>query len=357
MNDRTAIAGLGALYRRCGLTAALIMGIGLLGGQAFAQSADVTYVQGSVDLQPSGQPRSEAFIGDSMNPGDSIITGSDGLAQLQKANLADITVSPGTVFTLRRFTGKSGSTENVLWVSLGSSAFKFNELGAKEPVIATDSAAAGIRGTQLKVFAGADGSSLFVVQSGKVVVSGASGTPVDLTADQGVEVNPGGPPGQKIKVLHGQVNYSTWNAGKLDALLKDPAGAAARVQNQMQSYIAHIDKLWTEYQNAYKELTAERNKLVEVQRKDGKKAGADYYLNKVLPLEKDSRGLFLNLRYYTLSALSLRRYVLGVMYLRMTSSYILRQSSPTYESFLRVYRQIIASYDKSVVAHLVAADI
>ena len=357
MNDRTAKAASGATYRRCGLTAALIMGLGLLGGQAFAQSADVTYVQGSVDLQPSGQPRSEAFIGDSMNPGDSIITGSDGLAQLQKANLADITVSPGTVFTLRQITGQNGAPQDVLSVSLGSLAFKFNQLGGKEPLIATASATAGIRGTELKVYAGADGSSLFVVQSGKVVVSGASGTPVDLTADQGVEVNPGGPPGQKIKVLHGQVNYSTWNAGKLDALLKDPAGAAARVQNQMQSYIAHIDKLWPEYQKEYAQLTVERNKVDELRKKEGQKAVSDYFTKNVLPIQNEAHGLFLNLRYYTLSALSLRRYVLGVMYVRLTSMYILNQLNPNYQNFLQIYHQVVAAYELSVVPHLVAADI
>lgn len=354
MIDRTGHGSAGG--NRRWTAAAIVLGIALVGGRAFAQSADVTYVQGSVDLQPTGQPRGPAMIGDAMNPGDSIITGQDGLAQLQKASLADITVSPGTVFTLRQV-DEGGTTRDVLSVSLGSLAFKFNQLGGKEPLIATASATAGIRGTQLKVYAGADGSSLFVVEKGKVVVSGASGTPVDLTANQGVEVNPGGPPGQKIKVLHGQVDYSTWNAGKLQKLLSDPAAAAGNVQKQMQSYIAQIDKLWPEYQKAYKELTIQREKLVEVRKKDGTKAGTDYYLKNVLPVEKDARGLFLNVRYYTLSALSLRRYVLGVMYVRLTSMYIVRQSNPTYQSFLRIYRDVIASYEKSVVPHLVAADI
>lgn len=342
--------------RRGGVITAIVFGLGLLGGQAFAQSADVTYVQGSVDLQHSGQPRAEAFIGDSINPGDSIITGTDGLAQLQKSNLADITVSPGTVFTLRQM-NDNGSTRDVLSVSLGSLAFKFNSLGGKEPLIATASATAGIRGTELKVYAGADGSSLFVVEKGKVVVSGASGTPVDLTANQGVEVNPGGPPGQKIKVLHGQVDYSTWNAGKLDALLKDPAGAAAKVQHQMESYIGHINKLWPEYQQSYAKLTAERNRLVTIEKKEGMKARTAYYEKNVLPLQTYAHGLFLNLRYYTLSALSLRRYVLGMMYVRLTTMYILRQSNPTYQEFLSIYQQIVAAYDRSVVPHLVAADI
>jgi len=321
-----------------------------------AQSADVTYVQGSVDLQKPGQPRTEAFIGDSMNPGDSIITGSDGLAQLQKENLADITVSQGTVFTLRQIE-ENGKKRDVLSVSLGSLAFKFNQLGGTEPLIGTTSAVAGIRGTELKVFAGADGSSLFVVESGKVQVSGASGQPVDLTANEGVEVDPGQAPGQKIKVLHGQVDYSTWNAQKLDALLKDPGAAAAKVRTQMESYIAQINDLWPEYQKAYAKLTEERQKLPEIEKKQGKQARTDYYNKTVLPVEQRARGLFLNLRYYTLSALSLRRYVLGTMYTRLTSMYIVDQSNPVYRGFEQIYQQIVTDYERSVVPHLVAADI
>lgn len=344
------------LLRAC--TIGAFAAAALLGaaGVAWAQSADVTYVQGGVDLQAAGQRRTEAMIGDSMRPGDSIITSSDGLAQLEKQNLEELTISPGTVFTLRQIS-ENGKKRDVLAVSLGSLAFKFNELGGTEPLVSTMSATAGIRGTVLKVFAGADGSSLFVVESGKVTVTGASGSSVDLTQNEGVEVNPGRPPGQKIKVLRGQVDYSSWNAQRIENILLDPAGAATNVEEQMSSYIAKINEIWPEYEKAFAQLTTERAKLNEIEAKQGKKARTDYYVKNVFPLEVLVSSLFVNVRYYTLSALSLRRYVLGRMYIRLTSMYIANEGNPVYEGFLRVYRRILAMYDRSVVPHLVAADI
>jgi hypothetical protein len=346
-----------ANYLRRFTTALAVVAIGLTSAAALsAQNADVTYVEGSVDLQHHGQPRAEAYIGDSMLPGDSVITGSDGLAQLQKSNLADITVSPGTVFTLRQI-DQNGTKQDVLGVSLGSLAFKFNQLGGKEPLIATLSATAGIRGTVLKVYAGADGSSLFVVESGLVSVSGTGNGTTDLTPNEGVEVSPGQAPGQKIKILRGQVSYASWNEQKLNNVLLDPADAAANVEKQMNDYIAHINELWPKYQQVYSQLTSERAKLTDIEAKQGKQARIDYYGKNVYPLELLSNGLFLNLRYYTLSALSLRRYVLGRMYTRLTSMYISDQGSAVYQGFMQVYRRIVAAYERSVVPHLVAADI
>lgn len=332
----------------------VLLALGAAG--ASAQSAEVTYVQGGVALEPSGGRRSEALIGDAMNPGDSIITSSDGLAQLQKQNLSELTVSPGTVFTLRQI-DRGGKKRDVLQVGLGELAFKFNELGGREPLIATMSATAGIRGTVLKVYAGADGSSLFLVEAGKVTVTGAAGKSVDLTKNEGVEVSPGLPPGKKVTVLRGQVDYRTWNAGRLERIMQDPAAVARSVERQMGLYIAHIDKIWPEYQAAHAALIAQRQKLTEVQKRGGEQARRAYYAKHVYPLELQATALFLNLRYYSLSALSLRRYVLGRMYIRLTSHYIMREGAPTYEAFLAIYRQIVAEFQRSVVPHLVAADI
>ncbi|HUX21778.1 MAG TPA: hypothetical protein VMW69_11110 [Spirochaetia bacterium] len=323
---------------------------------AFAQSADVTYVEGSVDMEHHGQPRAEANIGDSLNPGDSVITGADGLAQLQKSNLADITVSPGTVFTLRQI-DQNGTKQDVLAVSLGSLAFKFNQLGGKEPLIATLSATAGIRGTSLKVYAGADGSSLFVVESGKVSVSGTGGNSVDLTPNEGVEVSPGKPPGEKIKILYGKVDYASWNDQRLQNILMDPAAAVANVAKQLDDYVAKINDLAPRYKKTFEELQQNRSKLAGIKEKSGQKAMEDYYNKEVYPLEALSASLYINLRYYTLSALSLRRYVLGRMYTRITSMYINDENNVVFSRFIDAYRKALSTFERFVVPQLVAADI
>ena len=338
--------------RRVALTAGLM----LLARLAFAQQASVTYLEGSVDLQPAGQDRTEAQIGDSLNVGDSIITGDDGTAQLQKQDTTQINVSPNTVFTLRQRGGTGGQKRDVLSVALGSITFSFNQLAGNEPDISTPSASAGIRGTVLTVYAGADGSSLFIVKSGSVAVQ--SGGKMQLLAkDEGVEVNPGQPPGEKFKILRGQVDYSTWNKQKLDNILLDPQGAALRVEAQMKDYIAQIDALLPQYNETVAELKAERAKRDAIGKEQGTPAMQKYGQEHVYPLELLASAQFLNLRYYALSAFSLKRFVLGRMYIRLASMYITDRTNTVYEKFMGAYRDTVRIFDEKVVPLLVPADI
>ncbi len=335
---------------------ALIAGLSLLTRLAFAQQASVIYVQGSVDLQPAGQDRTEAQIGDGLNLGDSIITGDDGSAQLQKQDTTQINVAPDTVFTLRQRSGAGGQKQDVLSVALGSITFSFNQLSGNEPDISTPSATAGIRGTVLTVYAGADGSSLFIVKEGKVAVE--SGGKLSLvTKDEGIEVNPGQPPGKKFEILHGFVNYRTWNKQKLDNILLDPQSAALRVESQMKDYITQIDELLPKYKETFAELIAERKKRDQVGKEEGAQAMGKYTAEHVFPLESLATAQYINLRYYALSAFSLKRFVLGRMYIRLASEYITNQSNPVYAKFLQVYRQTVKAFEATVVPLLVPADI
>lgn len=335
---------------------ALLAGLALLARVVFAQQASVVYVQGSVDLQPAGQQRAPAQIGQGLNVGDSIITGGDGSAQLQKQDTTEINVAPDTVFTLRRHAGSGGQTQDVLSVALGSITFSFNQLTGNEPDIATASATAGIRGTVVTVYAGADGSSLFVVKKGRVVVQSGGKTAV-ITKDEGVEVTPGQPPGQKFTALHGVVDYSTWNKQRLNNLLLDPAGAALRIQAQMNSYIDEIHKIAPEYNKTYAELTRARDERDAIGKKLGKAAMHEFAQEHVIPLEQEANLQFVNLRYYALSALSLKAYVLGRMYIWLTSTYITDQSNPVYRKFMEIYDETARSFELEVTPLLVPADI
>ncbi len=335
---------------------ALVAGFSLLARFAFAQQADVIYVQGSVDLQPAGQDRTEAQIGDSLNVGDSIITGDDGSAQLQKQDTTQINVSPDTVFTLQQRASSGGQKRDVLSVALGSITFSFNQLAGNEPDISTPSASAGIRGTVLTVYAGADGSSLFVVKQGQVAVQSGGKTEL-VTKDEGVEVNPGEAPGQKFKALHGFVDYSTWNKQKLDSILRDPHRAALKVEAQMETYIDDIHKLAPEYNKTYAELTRQRAKRDAIGKELGKAAMEQYSREHVYPLELLATAQIINLRYYALSAFSLKRFVLGRMYIRLASMYITDQQNQLYRKFIEIYEKTVKTFNEEVVPLLVPADI
>jgi hypothetical protein len=46
------------------------------------------------------------------------------------------------------------------------------------------------------------------------------------------------------------------------------------------------------------------------------------------------------MRHYALSYLSMRRYVLGGMYVQMKSRYILKQDAPEYREFMGLYDSV-----------------
>jgi hypothetical protein len=64
-----------------------------------------------------------------------------------------------------------------------------------------------------------------------------------------------------------------------------------------------------------------------------------------------------NLRFYSLAALSLRRYVGGRLYMLMKSRFIGDPGAPEYKQYLEIHARILAEFEDVVVEHLVAADI
>jgi len=321
----------------------------------FADTGVFVYTEGEVDLKDKRGEIFWADIGDEIEPGETVITGYASLAEIEKENLSLLTVSENTVFTyLQNESG--GEKQDVLSCALGSMTFKFNKVLGREPAVATPSMVAGIRGTEFTVYSGADGSSLILVDSGRVEVS-SEGETVALEKEEGVEVAPGEAPGEKITVKHGSIDYSTWNNSKLEEFYSDPAGGVEGLEKRLISYIAEIKKLLPDYEKNKQKIEKEREKLDQLEEKEGKDARSSYYKKEVYPLEVQTSYMALNLRYYTLSALSLRRHVAGRLYMYMKAKYIRDPDNPQYTLFLDRHEDFLDIYEKSIVPRLVEADI
>jgi len=170
--------------------------------------ASIDYLQGWVDLRyPSGNVV-EAMIGDELTKDDTVITGDDGTATLGRQGAAEIVINPNTVFSIREI-DSGGQKETVMHTALGSVKFKFMRLFGVEPKISTPSSVAGVRGTEFTVYAGDEGSALFTVDSGEVMVT-SQGIPVVLYEGEGVEVKAGRPPGEKFEKKGRPIDYSQW---------------------------------------------------------------------------------------------------------------------------------------------------
>jgi hypothetical protein len=332
----------------------LILMLALAPAAGFAIPADVVYSEGDAFIRYSDGEEMEAMIGDVMDTGDTVTTGLDGFVELDREGVV-LKINPETVFALLEREADQEQTD-VLNVVLGSIRFRYDRITGKEPKIQTISCVAGVRGTEFTVFSGVDGSSLIVVDQGEVAVE-AEGRTVSLTGEEGVEVAPGRAPGEKFTVQRDQIDYSKWNDEKLEALLADPVGFISNLQDRMKNYISQVSDYYALYLELKSRMDAEIEKQQQIAQTKGKEASEQYFEENVFPLTLATGGTGLNVRYFTLAAFSLRRYIAGRMYLSFKTRYIMNSSDSVYTAFLERYQDLLADFEESIVPHLVEADI
>ena len=217
--------------------ALMLVAVGL-----FAVSAKVVDADGPATVRLKSGKSEPVSIGKSYNTGDSIRTGKNGLVELSQEGLT-IRVGPSTVFTLLE-KELGGKPKGVLAVTLGSVKVKYDRLTGSEPLIQSVGCIAGVRGTELTVWAATDGASQFTVDSGLVSVE-AFGKTVELGPDESVVVLNGEQPGDKFTVHRDQIDHSKWDAGRVEALLADPLVALAGMRERLADYAANIPEYST----------------------------------------------------------------------------------------------------------------
>ena len=330
--------------------AALFLAAALAAG---AVPAGVAYTEGQASVRFKSGTVRDAAIGDILNTGDGVRTGADGFMELEQRGVT-LRIDPGTVFILMEKEQK-GRTTGVLSLVLGSVKFRYDKLTGQEPLIQTASCIAGVRGTELTVYAGVDGSALIVVEKGAVEVE-AEGATVALAPEEAVEVRPGQPPGAKFRPPRGRIDYRSWNEQKLQGLLADPAAAIQDVVGQLEFYIAKTEEAWSLYQEYSARLQQERQiqrDLIKAGRAEEARAQEK---GVVFPLSLETANLVLNYRYHALAALSLRRYVAGRMYLLLKAGQI-RESTGLANAFHTKYEQLLTAFEKHIVPRLLEVDI
>ena len=319
-----------------------------------AKAGEVVYREGEVMLKDATNWMHKADFGDTVKTGDTIITGANGYTEIETEN-STVKISNSTVFTFLE-TETGGKKRNALTCVTGSVLLKISKITGTAPQINTLSANAGVRGTEFTLFAADNGSTLVAVNEGTVEVSAAGGVVV-LAPDEGVEVAPGSPPGKKFKVLRGSLNYQDWNSGKIKEFLKEPVNSVYRLYSRMEDFIKEIEKIELTYNVNKKMLALERENLDTIKKKEGDDAAKAYYTDKVLPLEAETSYQVLNIRYYALSALSLRRYILSRLYMLMKIKYIADPVNQTYIDYLYAHNQLLQLFEKRIVPYLVEDDI
>ena len=328
----------------------------LFASTIYAQSvATVSYVDGWVDIKDDSGKAMEALIGDELFHGNSVITGKNSYAELLEKSGSTYKMSPETVFAVRELE-KNGKKESVLAVTVGEVAFKFNKVAASEPMIATNSTVAGVRGTEFVVFSAADGSTFIAVTQGLVEVE-AAGKTVSLNPDEGVEVKPGSPPGNKIQLLGVPLNFTKWNDEKKLDFLKNPVEALKAVDKRLDFYNSKVQELYPifkEMADNVNKLWAERDRILKEQ---GQAAAEQYDIAVLRPAGLNATYMGLNMRYYALSSLSMRRYIVGNMYAEIKSRYITKLNDPLFIEFNKLYNEVLKKFEEISIPQLDVADI
>ncbi|MCL2705632.1 MAG: FecR family protein [Spirochaetaceae bacterium] len=328
----------------------------ILASALYAQSvAAISYVDGWVDIKDGSGSAFEAFIGDDLFPGNSVITGKNSYAELLEKTGSTYKMSPETVFTVREMES-NGKKESVLAVTVGEVAFKFNKVASSEPMIATHSTVAGVRGTEFVVYSGVDGSSLIAVTQGLVEVE-AAGKSVSLNPDEAVEVKPGSPPGDKIQLLGIRLDFSKWNENKKQEFLNNPVEALKAVDKRLDYYNSKVQELYPIYLELHEKGNKEWAEYQKIKKEQGDVTGNQYRDTVMIETTRITSAYILNLRYYALSALSMRRYIVGNMYAEIKSRYITKLNDPLFTEFYKLYTEILKKFEEKTIFQINETDI
>ena len=311
-----------------------------------AATGKISFMEGKVNHRDKAGKITDARIGQDIFTDDTLITGLNGYCEVEMENGSVITLNNDTVFTFGEIEDKEekGKKRNIFSCIFGSADFKFKKFTGKEPYIATPSTICGVRGTDFTVIAGADGSSMYVVASGEVYVE-AGGNGVSLLPDEGVKVKAG----QKFEVKRDSVNYNKILQESEALFLTDPAANMNDLITLLKGYASDA-KYWDtlRLENIDKVMAA-REQAVKIKEEQGDKAWEDFINTQVSPLEIDTSYLRLNARHYSVSALSMRRYIVSYMYIIMRTRYVLKTDSPEYIKFIEKYKEFMVIFNRDIV--------
>lgn len=146
------------MLQRKKLASLLLLAGVVSAGPAFAQSGSFTFVTGEVNVQRKDGQRVAVTKGTPVNPGDAIVTGTRGMAQLTMVDQAKISLRPNTQFQIEQYADRPDSDQGALLNLIRGTLRTFTGLIASRNrdrfVMKTKVATVGIRGSGNVLFAG-----------------------------------------------------------------------------------------------------------------------------------------------------------------------------------------------------------
>ncbi|MFP3959966.1 MAG: hypothetical protein ACLFUX_07340, partial [Spirochaetaceae bacterium] len=100
-----------------------------------------------------------------------------------------------------------------------------------------------------------------------------------------------------------------------------------------------------------------REEISRLQETEDEETVQEFRREELTPVSERTATLVLNYRYYALSALSMRRYVLGKLYMQMKTRHILESDDAEFRRFAEGHAEIVDDYESRIVPRLNDLDI
>ncbi|SIQ73944.1 FecR family protein [Alkalispirochaeta americana] len=236
----------------------------------------IEYIEGDVALIRDGEILDEFQI----NPGDPLLemdviqTGFDGYAEvlLTAGGRSTVRIQENTAYYIEVEPQTGGGENTRLRLLSGSVEMAVQNVSRNSQVnVETRSAVLGVRGTEFDVLTAPDESTLAGVRAGQVEVS-SSGQKVLVDGGSAAEVQQNQAPRSQT-VPEGDFDqfYSVWTEARLQAFR---SGAPTFIK----AYVRRFNDTEPEFQKAYRELMAHRNRLEREASRTGTSLGGDMRL-------------------------------------------------------------------------------
>lgn len=280
-----------------GTVARWLMAVALFSGAVLSVAGEpvgqIVYLEGIVDIHRDGEifELFDSDVGMEIFNQDLISTGSDGILEVELTAYANpgtiVKVAEKTAFYLD-FSRHMGAAKTDLPLLAGSLAFKVQRLtGSEELNVRTQSAIAGVRGTEFEVVTAPEGSILVVCSEGKVSCEDDQYNQQYAQAGRVVEKR-SGETLRRIDVDPGDENlYRNFWINQREQVFK--AGAQVFVKAYALQYQSHLAK----FTEAYKKVAAHRG-VLELYGREVRDYSSDLMLiyNEVSKDIIPSRGIF-----------------------------------------------------------------
>ena len=142
--------------------------------------------------------------------------------------------------------------------------------------------------------------------------------------------------------------------GRLDDLLKDPVAGSKKVEKILDDYIRKIAALEKEWESQKVKIDQAEQILSEMNKTQGVEAGNRYYNEVVIPLRTQTGYTILNIRHYSLSALSLKQYIEGRLFIRLKAMALSGNSN---KDFFDNWRVVQSKFTASIAKYIELRDI